>query len=93
MAFRWANQVQRIHRVVKAEVVPTLQHSWPDVPRDRLTERDHAVYELGPALPGTPIPSGQNYRATRLQLLLDHLLVGPTLRDAMQATNAALARP
>ena len=92
MAFRWENQVQRIHRVVRAEVVPTLQHGWPNIPRDEFTERDHAVYELGPALPGTPIPSGQNYRATRLQLLLDHLLVGPTLRDAMDATNAALAR-
>jgi hypothetical protein len=70
MGFGWADQVQRIHRVVQAEVVPTLQHRWPDIPRDEFTERDHNVYELGPALPGPPIPSGRNYRATSLKLLL-----------------------
>lgn len=92
MAFRWSNQVKRIHRVVAAEVIPDLQTRWPDIPRDDATQQPHAVYKLGPALPVPPLPSGQNYRATRLLVLLDHLLVGPTLRDALEETNKALDR-
>jgi hypothetical protein len=87
MAFRWHGQVQRIQRVTSSEVIPDLQTRWPDIPRDELTERPHAVYQLGPALPGTPIPSGKNYRATRISVLLDQLLIGPTLKDAIANTN------
>jgi len=50
------------------------------------------AYELGPVLPCTPIRSGFNYRASRLLVLLDQLLVGPTLQDALANTNALLAR-
>ncbi len=92
LAFRWANQVQRIHRVTGSEVIPNLAARWPDSPLDADTERPHVAYELGPVLPGAPIPSGFNYRASRLLVLLDQLLVGPTLQDALTNTNALLAR-
>lgn len=92
MAFRWRNQVQRVHRVAQAEVLPNLQARWPDIPATELTDRPHASYSLGPELPGPPIPSGINYRDSRLWVLLDQLLVGPTLRDAMQNTDALTGR-
>lgn len=48
MAFRWQGKVQRIHRVRHSEVVASLLDRWPDVPKTPLTDRQHAVYELGP---------------------------------------------
>ena len=78
LAFRWGNQVQRIHRVRSWEVVPTLQTRFADVPVTDATDRPFLVYSLGPSLPAAPTPSGQNYRATRVWVLLDQLLVGPT---------------
>lgn len=88
VAFRWHGKVQRIHRVAEAEVVPSLTSKWPDIPMDADTDRPYAVYRLGPALPGTPIPSGASYRASRMWVLLDQLLVGPSLAEAMRSTNA-----
>lgn len=88
VAFRWDNQVQRVHRVVESEVVPALPARWPDIAVTADTDRPYAVYRLGPALPGPPIPSGINYRANRLWVLLDQLLVGPTLQDALRNSDA-----
>jgi len=85
------NQVQRVHRVVSAEVIPTLTARWPDIPATPDTARPYALYALGPALPGMPVPSGVNYRANRLWVLLDQLLVGPTLADGLRATEALRA--
>jgi len=91
VAFRWYGKVQRVHRVADAEVVPSLASKWADIPVDDDTDRPYAVYSLGPALPGTPIPSGANYRASRMWVLLDQLLVGPTLAQAMRNTSALTA--
>jgi hypothetical protein len=88
LAFRWNGQVQQIHRVTHAEVIPNLQARWPDVPEiigD--TTRPHAVYYLGPQLPGTPIPNGAHYRAQRRWVILDHLLTSPTLKDALHRST------
>jgi hypothetical protein len=87
LAFRWGGQVQRIHRVISAEVIPNLQVRWPDIPQTEHTTRPHALYRLGPALPGTPIPNGGQYRASRVWLILDQLLVSETLHDAIQQTK------
>jgi hypothetical protein len=83
LAFRWDGQVQRIHRVVRAEVISNLQVRWPDIPEADDTTRPHAVYYLGPRLPGTPIPNGARYRAQRRWIILDHLLTNATLKDAL----------
>lgn len=89
LAFRWGNSVQRIHRVVDAEVVPRLVDRWPDIPVSDDTIRPHAVYKLGPRIPPmTPIPSGTTYRAARLWVLLDQLQVQPTLKDAVASSKA-----
>jgi hypothetical protein len=90
LAFRWDNQVQRIHRVAHWEVIPDLQARWPEIPVTDLTQRPHVAYTLGPPLPGTPIPSGINYRANRLWVLLDQLLLGPTLHDALRNTDTLI---
>jgi len=88
LAFRWNGQVQQVHRVTRAEVIPSLQARWPDIPEvDGDTTGPHAVYYLGPRLPGTPIPNGADYRAQRRWVILDHLLTSPTLKDALQETR------
>jgi hypothetical protein len=32
LAFRWDGYVQRVHRVLDYEVIPSLQERWPDIP-------------------------------------------------------------
>ena len=91
LAFRWNNQVQQIHRVARAEVIPSLQVRWPDIPEDQDTIRPHALYHLGPPLPGTPIPSGGHYRAARVWVILDQLLASRTLQGALEQTRLITA--
>lgn len=89
MAFRWGGAVQRIHRVVNAEVVPHLATRWPYMQNNPAGARPHAVYELGPPLPPhDPIPTGHNYRARRLWVLLDQLQTAPTLTEAIAGTKS-----
>lgn len=92
LAFRWGNRVQRVHRVVQAEVVPSLAAALPGVPATPDTTRPHALYRLGPALPGTPVPSGRSYRAARCWVLLDQLLTSESLAAALAATAALTGR-
>jgi hypothetical protein len=91
MAFRWGGHVQRIHRVVHTEVIPSLLHRFPDVPANAVTSTPHAVYDLGPRIPPfDPIPNGNNYRAARLWVLLDQLQTAPTLAAAIDGTRELL---
>ncbi|GAA0986974.1 hypothetical protein GCM10009555_065380 [Acrocarpospora macrocephala] len=83
LAFRWAAHVQQINRVLTYEIIPNLQTRWPDIPETDDTIQPVVVYRLGPPLPGTPVPNGQHYRASRLWVLLDQLLTSPTLADAL----------
>jgi hypothetical protein len=93
LAFRWDGQVQQVRRVTRAEVIPDLQSRWPDIPKTGDTVRPHALYHLGPTLPGTPIPSGTTYRAARIWVILDHLLTSATLKDARTQTATATGKP
>lgn len=86
-AFRWDNQVQRVHRVMTYEVVPSLQTQWPDIPIADETDRPHVICRLGPALRMEPLPSGHNYRATRLWVLLDQLFTAETLKEALRESQ------
>lgn len=91
MAFRWDGHVHRIHRVTHAEVIPSLLHRFPDVPATEVTTSQHALYTLGPRIPPfDPIPTGKNYRAARLWVLLDQLQTAPTLADAIEGTHRLL---
>ena len=93
LAFRWQGAVHRIHRVIEADVVPSLVDRWPDIPASGDTSRPHAVYRLGPRLPPfEPIPSGAQYRASRLWVLLDQLQTAPTLADAFARSKALSSR-
>jgi hypothetical protein len=87
LAVRWGNQVQQVRRIVGAEIIPSLQARWPDIPEDPETTRSHALYNLGPPLPGTPVPSGGKYRASRPWVIVDLLLTSGTLRDAIEQTK------
>lgn len=82
LAFRWENQVQRVHRVIDYEVIPTLQDRWPDIPPIDDTDRPHLLCRLGPALRMDPLPTGINYRANRIWVLLDQLFTARTLQEA-----------
>jgi len=89
MAFRWQGAVRRIHRVIKADVLPSLLDRWPDIPATEGTVRPHAVYDLGPQLPPSePILSGASYRASRLWVLLDQLQTAPTLAAALASSKS-----
>jgi hypothetical protein len=88
MAFRYRGNVIRVSRVVDAEVVPTITDRWPGIEPIGDAARPHAVYTLGPALPlSAPVPSGANYRAARLWVLIDQLLVCSTLKDAVEQSR------
>jgi hypothetical protein len=68
------------------------QQLWPGPPVDAETDRDHVVYELGPALPmAAPLRAGpgkENYRASRPWVLVDELLTVATLKDAIATSKA-----
>lgn len=93
LAFRWDGQVQQVCRVIRAEVIPDLQSRWPGIPQTSETIRPHALYHLGPPLPGTPVPSGTTYRAARIWVILDHLLTSPTLKEARIRTVSVTGQP
>ncbi len=84
LAFRWGNQVQRIHRVSSSEVIPSLQSRWPDIPVADGTDKHHMLYHLGPPIPGPPFPTEGNYRASRVWFVLDQLLVTGSLSEAIR---------
>jgi hypothetical protein len=90
MAFRWAGAVQRIHRVMQADVVPTIRDRFPYLPVGPASDRAHAVYDLGRRIPPLdPIPNGAGvYPSARLWVLLDQLPTAPTLKDAISGTRA-----
>ncbi|WP_342314737.1 hypothetical protein LIX17_25050 (plasmid) [Mycobacterium avium subsp. hominissuis] len=90
MAFRWGGAVQRIHRVMRADVVPTIRDRYPYLPEGDASDRPHAVYDLGPRIPPLePIPNGAGiYPSSRLWVLLDQLQTAPTLKDAIAGTRA-----
>jgi len=89
LAFRWDGAVRRIHRVVKADVVPTLLDVYPDLAPEKGRLIPHAVYKLSPELlpPHEPIRNGRNYRTARLWLLLDQLQVSQTVEEALDRTR------
>ena len=90
MAFRWGAAVQRIHRIMQADVVPTIRDRFPYLPKGEASDRPHAVYELGPRIPPfDPIPNGTGiYPSSRLWVLLDQLQTALTLKDALTGTRA-----
>ncbi|OCB20048.1 MULTISPECIES: hypothetical protein [Mycobacterium] len=90
MAFRWGGAVQRIHRIMRADVVPTIRERFPYLPENDASDRPHAVYDLGPRIPPLePIPNGAGiYPSSRLWVLLDQLQTAPTLKDALAGTRA-----
>lgn len=89
MAFRWGGAVQRIHRVERADVVPTLLDRFPDLPGNEFTLRPHAVYKLSKRRlpPLEPIPYGAQYRANRFWVLLDQLQTAGTLAEALKRSH------
>lgn len=90
IAFRWAGHVQRIHRVMQADVVPSIRDRYPYLPVGPASDRPHAVYDLGPRIPPfEPIPNGKGiYPSARLWVLLDQLQTAETLREAIANTRA-----
>lgn len=90
MAFRWGGAVQRIHRVMHADVVPTIRDRFPYLPAGEASDRPHAVYQLGPRIPPfEPIKNGSGiYPSSRLWALLDQLQTAPTLKEAIARTQA-----
>ena len=97
LAFRWDNHVQHVHRVLDYEVIASLQERWPDIPapkgdgdeqsRTEGTDRPHVLCRLGPALRMEPLPTGKNYRAGRMWVLLDQLFTAPTLQEALRGSQ------
>lgn len=90
MAFRWAGHVQRIHRITRVDVVPSIRDRFDYLPEGQVSDRAHAVYDLGPRIPPfDPIPNGVGvYPSSRLWVLLDQLQTAPTLKDAIAQTHA-----
>lgn len=95
LAFRWNGHVQQVRRVLTHTIEKNLQARWPDIPKTPNTTRPCVIYDLGPPIPmPRPLPSGTNYRAARVWVLLDQLLTCTTLKEALAASKklAAVAR-
>jgi hypothetical protein len=91
LAFRWNGHVQQVNHVDGYVVVDDLHEAVEEIPARAITS-PHIVYRLGPPVPLTrPLPSGANYRASRLWVALDLLLTSPTLMDALAHTKARTA--
>jgi hypothetical protein len=87
-----AGAVQRIHLVVKADVLPWLLDRWPDSPATEDTTRPHAVTTLAHNFrPSVPIPSGVTYCASRLWVLLDQQRTALTLAEALAGSKSLVA--
>ena len=93
LAFRWNGHVQQAHRVTSAEVIPSLQDRWPDIPETDDTTLPFALYQLGPQLLPVLVPNGARYRASRMWVILDLLLTSPTLKDALHQSAMITSRP
>ncbi len=93
LAVRWNGHVQQAHRITSADVIPTLQDRWPDIPETGDTTRPHALYHLGPQLLPAPIPNGARYRASRMWVILDQLLTSPTLTTPSTALHRSPHSP
>lgn len=57
LAFRCDGQVQRVHRVIQAEVIPNPQARWPDIPEDTIPSARMLSTLSGPNCPEPPFPT------------------------------------
>jgi len=86
IAFRYDGKVQSIHHIESHKVVRDLSSENPNWP---VTNKDHFVYKLGPAMiPIKPVLSEQ-IRAMRVMCAIDTLLSGKykTVRQARDETD------
>lgn len=90
IAFRWDGKVQQVNRVTRRGVVTALAEEWPEIGWDDPAQNaPHVIYDLGPDIPlPQPIPSGVNYRASHVWVLLDQLLTSATLAEAVKTSKA-----
>ena len=89
IGFRYHGTLQSVHHIESYDVVINLagvNKNWP------VTNKDHFVYRLGPAMkPSKPVQSAP-IRAMRLVCAIDTLLSGAhkTVREARDETNRRL---
>jgi hypothetical protein len=87
LAFRWEGKVQQVHRVKHARVVKNLTERWPETASAIDPDRPHVVYDLEPALSVEPLPMGNVWPSGRYWVLLDQLISGPTLKEAIERSK------
>jgi hypothetical protein len=87
LAFRWEGKVQQVHRVKYARVIQNLTERWPETASAIDPDRPHVVYDLEPALSVEPLPMGDVWPSGRYWVLLDQLISGPTLKDAIERSK------
>jgi hypothetical protein len=91
IGFRYHGQLQAVHHIDAYEVVVDLSERNPKWP---VTDADHFVYTLGPAMkPARPIRTGNIYRNHRVRCSIDTLLSGvcDTISGARDETSRRLA--
>jgi hypothetical protein len=91
IGFRYHGELQAVHHIDAYEVVADLSEQNPKWP---VTDTDHFVYTLGPAMkPARRIRTGNIYRNHRVRCAIDTLLSGVcnTISDARDETSRRLA--
>lgn len=86
IGFRYRGALQSVHHIDAYEVVANLAERNPMWP---VTDTDHFVYTLGPAMrPARPIRTGNIYRNGRVWCAIDTLISGAceTISDARDQT-------
>jgi len=87
VAFRYDGKVRSIHHIEKHDTMTRPHDHVAEIPAN-LKWEPHFIYWLGPSIgPPEPLPSGKQYRATRLWCMLDTLLTSPTLAKAHETTE------
>ena len=73
----------------RADVVTTLLDRYPDLPANEFTLRPHAIYKLSRRQlpPFEAIPTGAQYRANRIWVLLDQLQTADRLAEAYKRSR------
>lgn len=82
IAFRYYGQLQSIHHIEDYVVTNNMHDEFSEMP-DKVWEKDHFIYKLGPAIvPSKTVKTGKIYPSGRVWAMLDTLLTADTISEA-----------
>lgn len=82
IGFRYHGKLQSIHHIEDYVVTNNMHDEFSEMP-DKVWEKDHFIYKLGPAIvPSKTVKTGKIYPSGRVWAMLDTLLTADTISEA-----------